>query len=377
MKKPWIPHFYFINHSLILNENDSYFQQYILALRANQAENGHHKITLRNGRIGINTLTLANKTYALNLIQGPLAGISCAPFRVLTTRFSQPAFSCTEMISCKTLLQQSASSRKRLVMKDDHEGPLCFQLSASHPEELAQATKMVTDLGADGVDLNCGCPVKKIRRKGEGSSLLTDPRKLYHLITAMKQNTTVPVSIKIRVEGSGEAFHDELLKVITEAGADAVVVHGRHWTEHYETACRHESIAFFVRHLKIPVIGNGDVRCLRSLKQMLATGCAGVMISRAGVGQPWLIRQLMAEVNQEPFSLPSLKEIGAIFIEHVLGLMRLIGSEKFSILQARQLAKYYARPLPMAKEFCMAVNSCENLAVFRQLCERYFIINYN
>jgi tRNA-dihydrouridine synthase B len=322
----------------------------------------------------IKPLQLGSKIFANNIIQGPLAGVSCAPFRRLTWRYSQPAFSCTEMISCKTIIHEPQLSQQRFVAKDPAEGPVCFQLSANNPQDLSEAVKRVTDYGADLIDLNCGCPVPKIRKKGAGSSLLMDPSKLFQMITAMKQNTQVPVSVKIRVQGdSPDKFNAEVAKVITEAGADFVVVHGRHWTEHYETPCRHEDIQFFVEALKIPVIGNGDIACLASLNTMLATGCAGVMIGRAGVGQPWLIKKLITEFNQEHFILPTPPEIAAIFIEHVEGLIELMQSEKFAIIQARKFAKYYARGLEQRHEFCELAHQCENLEGLKHLCQQYFV----
>lgn len=324
----------------------------------------------------IHSLSLGKQDFPVNIIQGPLAGVSCAPFRLLTWRYSQPAFSCTEMISCKTLLHQSVLSQKRFVTKDPEEGPVCFQLSANNPIELAEATQKVTDYGADLIDLNCGCPVKKIRSKGVGSSLLTDPIKLYQLIRAMKDNTHLPVSIKIRVEGNtNEAFNAEIAKVVSEAGADFLVVHGRHWTEHYETPCNHEQIQFFVENLKIPVIGNGDIACAESLKQMLSTGCAGVMIGRAGVGQPWLIKQLISEIKGESFTPPSLAEIGAVFVEHVTRLAELLNSEKFALLQARKFSKYYAYGLSNRAEFCEKINNCESLEALKIISTKDFSSN--
>lgn len=318
-------------------------------------------------------LQLGSKTFPTNLIQGPLAGISCAPFRTLTWEFSQPAFSCTEMISCKTLINKSLNAQQRFVKIDEREGPVCFQLSANNPEELGEACKRVTDYGADLIDLNCGCPVKKIRNKGAGSSLLTNPTQLYHLITSMKNNTHLPVSVKIRVEGSSkDTFNHELVKVITEAGADYLIVHGRHWTEHYETPCNHDEIKFFVENMKIPVIGNGDIACLDSLKKMMATGCAGMMIGRAGVGQPWLIEKLRKELENKPFSPPSPPEISLIFIRHVRELCVLLRNEKFAILQARKFAKYYARTIYRKIEFCEAMNTCTDLKTFEKLCLDYF-----
>ena len=321
----------------------------------------------------IKPLQLGNKSFPINLIQGPLAGISCAPFRTLTWRYSKPAFSCTEMISCKTLIHSSKATQLRFVTKADDEGPVCFQLAGSHPDEVAQATRIATDCGADLIDLNCGCPVKKIRSKGAGSSLLTQAATLYQLIVAMKQNTTVPVSVKIRVQGdSPEKFNQEIANAVQDAGADFLVVHGRHWTEHYETPCRFDDIQFFVEALNIPVIGNGDIACAVSLKRMLATGCAGAMVARAGVGQPWLIARLMAHINQDNYTEPTEVEIGAVFMEHVERLAALLASEKFAILQARKFAKYYARNLPHKMEFCAQVNGCERLQDLQAICARYF-----
>lgn len=277
------------------------------------------------------------------------------------------------MISCKTLIYQPELSHQRFVIKHPGEGPVSFQLAGSNPLEVAEAAKIATAYGADLIDLNCGCPVKKIRSKGAGSSLLTNTTQLYQLICALKNNTHVPVSIKIRVEAnSDEKCNAEVAKVVSEAGADFLVVHGRHWTENYETPCRYDEIQFFVNTLAIPVIGNGDIACLNSLKQMLATGCAGVMIARAGVGQPWLIRQLIAEMNQQVYLKPSIKEVGHIFIEHIILLEKLLGSEEFAIFQARKFAKYYARGIDKKTEFCEAMNRCCSLQALNTICLKYF-----
>jgi tRNA-dihydrouridine synthase B len=323
----------------------------------------------------IKSLSLGNKTFPINLIQGPLAGVSCAPFRLLTWRYSKPAFSYTEMISCKTLVHQSERSRRRFIEKYPDEGPVCFQLAASDPADLSEAVKRVTDSGADLIDLNCGCPVNKIRSKKAGSALLSDPTKLYQLMQAMKKSTHLPVSIKIRVDGkSGEKYNQEIAKVVSDAGIDFLTVHGRHWTEHYDVPCRYDEIQFFVEALKIPVMGNGDVSCVDSLKKMFATGCAGVMIGRAGVGKPWLIASLAAEMRGEHFVEPSLKEIGNMLIEHVTRLCDLLGNEKFALLQARKFSKYYACGLKESAAFYAAVNGCEKLEELVLLCERYFFV---
>lgn len=276
------------------------------------------------------------------------------------------------MISCKTILHAPLKLQYRFIKKDPQEGPVCFQLASHNPQELAESVKKLTDLGADLIDLNCGCPVRKIRKKGEGSSLLTDTPTLYKLIQAMKNNTHLPVSVKIRVEGGEEKFNQEVASAIQDAGADFVIVHGRHWTQHYETPCRHDAIQFFVENLNIPVIGNGDIADIDSLKTMFATGCAGVMIARAGVGQPWLIAKLAADMCNEPYMMPTSTEIAEVFLEHVQGLVELLNNEKFAILQARQFAKYYARNILNRAEFTEAVNQCSEFKELTDLCRKYF-----
>lgn len=190
----------------------------------------------------------------------------------------------------------------------------------------------------------------------------------------MKQHTAVPVSIKIRVESDKpDKFNAQIAQVVQDAGADFLIVHGRHWTEHYETPCDHRAIQFFVDALKtIPVIGNGDVACAASLKNMLATGCAGAMIGRAGVGQPWLIAKLTAELKGESFVMPALMQVGTMFIQHANELAALLGNETMAILQVRKLAKYYARMLPHKADFCLAVNACLTLNEFEALCKQAF-----
>jgi tRNA-dihydrouridine synthase B len=321
----------------------------------------------------IKSIKLGNLTFSNNIIQGPLAGISCSPFRALTWKYGRPAFSATEMISCKTLIHQPIALQERFIHKDSQEGPVCFQLSSNDPIELAEATKRVTGYGADLIDLNCGCPVKKIRSKGAGSSLLMNASKLAQLVAAMRANTHVPISIKIRVEGhSNDKFNDEIIKVVNESGLDYLTVHGRHWTEHYETPCNYEEIRYFVQNVKVPVIGNGDVACLNTLQSLLSTGCAGVMIGRAGVGQPWLAKQLISEINNIPFVLPSIQETGQMLIDHVSGLINLLSNEKFALLQTRTFAKYYAKRISERAAFCETLNNCTTYSEFLNVTSHYF-----
>ncbi len=320
------------------------------------------------------TLTIGQTTFPINIIQGPLAGISSAPFRWMVSRYGKPALTYTEMISCKTLIQHAKkNSPSPFLQKLPGESPLGVQLSGTCPLELAEAVKIATDSGADTIDLNCGCPVKKIRRRGAGSALLSNPTKLYQLILAMKKNTHIPVSIKIRVDGnSSEKLNNAIVDIVQDSELDFLTVHGRHWQENYESSCHYEQIKFFVEALKIPVIGNGDIACHSSLKKMLATGCAGVMISRASVGQPWLIQHLAARHLEKSPVIFTQNAIGELFLQHILLLANFFGSDIAALQHARKLCKYYARNLPNQESFCLAVRDCKKLNLLQKITSQFF-----
>lgn len=305
------------------------------------------------------------------LIQAPLAGYSCAPFRILAHQWGQPDFCCTEMISVKTLLFNK-KPQTRFTHKDPREGKLCYQLSSTVPDELSEAVKRVEQLGADAIDLNCGCPMQKIRSKGAGSKLLDDQKKLFGLITAMRQATTLPVSIKIRIDPHNHQYNQQIAKTAEDAGADFIIVHGRHWKERYDTPCRLDVIANICHAVNIPVIGNGDVHDTQSYQQMInTTGCHGVMIARASVGKPWLFAQIRAELAGKTFTPPTIKQIGEMFVQHVKYLME-IEPEKVAVLQSRKLGKYYAKGVLESSSFVQKINQIKTFSELETISKQHF-----
>jgi len=308
----------------------------------------------------ITPLILGSRNFPNNLIQGPLAGVSCWPLRLLASQYGAPAFCYTEMLSAKNLATHD-QIEPRFRIKHPEEGPLCVQLSGTDPDELSKATERVLGFGADLIDLNCGCPVTKIRKKGAGSKLLETPDLLCLLIKAIKKNAQdLPISIKIRI---GPESKTAALRA-QDAGVDFITIHGRHWTENYEVSCdleRQEKMAEIIQSLTIPVIANGDVKDTPSAISLLKnTGAQGLMISRASVGQPWLFEKIKKEVRGEIFIPPSNFQIGQLFLEHIQGLISLEG-EKIAILQSRKLIKYYARNIQK-----LDLNNLENLILKTQ-----------
>ncbi len=318
--------------------------------------------------------SLLTPLFKKKLIQAPLAGYSCAPFRVLAEQWGKPDFCCSEMLSAHHIFS-GARQRNRYQYKSPDEGKLCVQLAGDEAHILAYAAQQAVSWGADLIDLNCGCPQPKIRKKNFGSRLLADSQHLYDLVAALKAAVSVPILVKIRVDAkSGDRYNQEAAQAIEAAGANALTVHGRHWTHDYDIPVSYHDIAIIKDTVKIPVIGNGDITDTASAKKMFSeTGCDAVMIARASVGQPWLFEKIYQEMQGLIYTPPSLIEIGEVFLAHVRGLIELEG-EKVALLQTRKLGKNYARDYFDRIAFIKAmgqVNSYNDLAT---LVEQNFIL---
>lgn len=279
----------------------------------------------------IGALTLPNR-----LIQGPLAGYSCAPFRQLFYRYTPPAYCVSEMISAHDALNKH-QPESRYLYRAPEEARLCYQLSGNEPSIVAAAAVRMQALGADLIDLNCGCPKAKIRKKGAGSALLDEPDRLLDIIRSVRAAITVPFSVKIRITGDGRDI--ALATAIEQAGADALIVHGRRWTDDYDIACNLSQIALIKQAVNLPVIANGDIADHATLTQAVeTTGCDAYMIARAGSGHPWLYEQLLAK--PESSTLVTRAARISCFMEHLDGLASL-ESEYQAVLQSKSLLCYY------------------------------------
>lgn len=300
----------------------------------------------------IKPLSIGNISFTTNLIQGPLAGYSCAAFRRLFYLFQPPAYCVTEMLSAQDLVNNK-NRNKRFTCRDPLEKYLCYQLGGYEVQHFRDAALCAVDLGADLVDINCGCPKPKIRKKRMGSYLLDYPEHVAKIIETVKGVITVPVTVKIRIKQNGNTQDNTLamVKMLSEAGADAITVHGRHWSEDYTIPCDLTAIAEIVNSTTVPIIGNGDVCDLDSLSKMSAlTRCAGIMVARGGTGKPWIYQQMMLEAQEQAFILPNLTQIKSLFLEHIEYLIK-IENEPLAILQSRKLLKYYFGKLINAEKF--------------------------
>ncbi len=309
-------------------------------------------------------LTIGNKHFDSRLIQAPLAGISCAPFRVLAHTHGNPAYCTTEMLSAAKLCELK-SNAKRYIWRDPREKTLAMQLSGNNAKILAHAVSVAEQLGADLIDLNCGCPMPKIRKKNAGTKLLEMPQQLIEILTAMRQATSLPLTVKMRIINHCPEDNIQLAQLIEACGIDGIVIHGRTWQEDYTINPDFNTIAQIKKAIRIPIIGNGNVGDKLSLQQMLATGCDGIMIGRAGIGQPWIFHQLHTACDT--WLPPQQTEIDKLFQQHIHELAQCDG-EKLAILQARRLAKWYRRQSDYRKDpIYHALTHCETLVQFDRI----------
>ncbi|MFC1503853.1 tRNA dihydrouridine synthase [Spirochaetota bacterium] len=240
-------------------------------------------------------IKLKNKTYPFPLFLAPLAGYSDAPFRGLCRRMGAD-LAVTEMVSSYSI-HYSRNKKKNnfeiLLKKYRSESPFYVQLFGNDPAMLAEAAIYTEAKGADIIDLNLGCPVKKIIKQNAGSALLGDPLQIKKIVSAMKKAVRIPLSAKIRLGIRKEKpNYMEVAKALEGEGIDFLTVHGRFQEQMFKGTADLDAIHEIASSLAIPVIGNGDVVDIPSYNSMKETGCSGIMIGRGAVGNPWIFSLL-------------------------------------------------------------------------------------
>lgn len=302
-------------------------------------------------------------------ILAPLAGIGNLPFRLLCLRFGA-ALVCSEMMSCHGLCRRQPNTYKMLeTNSEDH--PLSMQLFGAEPEVMAEAGRILAEAGADIVDLNFGCPVPKVVRHRGGSALLKEPELLEKIIVACVRACPKPVTVKIRSGWDGNSINAcEIARIAEGSGAKAIAVHARTRAQKFEGHADWRIIKDVVRSVKIPVIGNGDVKDGPSAKAMLEqTECEAVMIGRAVLGRPWVFEQINHYLQtNEVLPEPSLKERVALIREHYQGLKDIKG-ERTARLEMRKHSAWYLKSWPGASAVRRKINTCEDETAFFEILD--------
>jgi len=307
------------------------------------------------------------------LILAPMAGVSESPFRQICRRFGADAV-VSEFISSVGV----SLGIKRVLAEmrfEDVERPIGIQLYGADPGVMARAAGMVTELFApDFVDINFGCPVKKVVRNNGGSGCLKDPALVEDIVRAVVAATHLPVTVKIR-SGWDERQRDPVSIALRcqDAGARAVTLHPRTRTQMYTGRADWDEIARLVETLVIPVIGNGDVTTPEDVVAMHAhTGCAAVMIARGTFGNPWLFAQaraLLAGAARPPDPTPA--ERFAVALEHARLALRLQGNTRRTAIEFRKHLGWYSKGLPGSAELRQRLFAIESMAEAEALLAEY------
>jgi len=294
----------------------------------------------------IGSLSLKNRVFL-----APMAGITDLPFRLLLRSFSC-AFAFTEMISADGILRKVNKTLKYLD-STEADRPLGVQLFGAVPEILAEAAFYVASLGADLVDINMGCPVKKVIKAGAGAALLKNLNRAQEIMCAVRKAISLPLTIKIRSgwQAYGIVAH-KLARMAEDCGVNAVIVHPRTVEQGFGGRADWEIIKKVKETIHIPVIGCGDIKNGNEAVRMLSTtGCDGVMIGRGCLGNPWIMEeavQLLERGIKRP--MPDLKEREAVIIRHLEMEVSYWG-EKTGVEHFRKHLLWYTKGLPGGAKF--------------------------
>jgi tRNA-dihydrouridine synthase B len=306
------------------------------------------------------------------LFVAPMAGITDRPFRRLARRFGA-ALAVSEMVTSRPELRASRKTRLRL----DHsgeEGPISVQIAGADPRMLAEAAQHNVALGAQIIDVNMGCPAKKVCNVLAGSALLQDEGLVASILEAVVQAVEVPVTLKIRTGPSPERRNAlRIARIAEAAGVQMLAIHGRTRACAFGGRAEYETIAEVKARLRIPVIANGDVETAEEAQRVLqATGADGIMVGRAAQGRPWLFREISCYLESgKRIPPPDYAEMRAVLLEHLEGLYDLYGEQQGARV-ARKHIGWTVRGLPAGEEFRASVVRIDDARAQHSAVNDYF-----
>jgi len=302
----------------------------------------------------------------------PMAGITDRPFRRLARRYGA-GLAVSEMVSARPELRTSRKSLLRV----DHAGeasPVSVQIAGADPAMLADAARYNVEHGAQIIDINMGCPAKKVCNVAAGSALLSDEMLVARIVEAVVAAVDAPVTVKIRT-GPNPAQRNavRIARIVEAAGAQMLAIHGRTRACMFEGGAEYDTIAEVKSRIGIPVIANGDINTPAAARRVLElTGADGIMIGRAAQGRPWLFRQITHYLaTGELLPAPRPREIGELLVEHLDGLYDLYGDEQGTRV-ARKHIGWTVRELPGGEGLRAAVNGMTVAHAQRAAVNDYF-----
>lgn len=312
-------------------------------------------------------LKIGNVELENRYILGPMAGVTDLPFRLLC-REQGAGLLCMEMVSAKAIYYNNRNTEQLLEIHPD-EQPVSLQLFGSDPKIMSEMAKRIEERPFAILDINMGCPVPKVVRNGEGSALMKEPKLVYEIVSAIVKAIEKPVTVKIR-----KGFDDdhvnavEIARIIEEAGAAAVAVHGRTREQYYSGKADWDIIRQVKEAVSIPVIGNGDVTSPQKAEELVRmTGCDGVMIARGAQGNPWIFSEMISyEETGEIPPRPDRETLREMMLRHARLQLEYKG-EYSGIREMRKHVAWYTKGIPGASRLRDQINSVESVQELENL----------
>ncbi len=298
-----------------------------------------------------------------DLILAPMDGVSDLPFRLLARRLGS-AMSYTEFVNAIDVLQEQPSLERRLAFLEV-ERPVVFQVFDDDPDRIVSASLKLMKYHPDIIDINMGCPSRDVAGRGAGAGLLRQPVKIAEIFRKLTKALPVPITGKIRLGWDPTSKNYlEVVRSIEDNGGSLVAVHARTKSQGYTGCAEWEAIAEIKQAIKIPVIGNGDIRTVDDIHRMQAvTRCDGVMIGRSALENPWLFSAL-DRVEVQP------DQVRTVMLEHFNHMLDFYGER--GLLLFRKFVKGYLRPYFLAPDDLKAFVTCENIDTFRSMVNDTF-----
>lgn len=301
-----------------------------------------------------------------------MAGITDQPFRQICCQMGA-GLAVSEMILANPKVWNTEKSKRRLI-HGDKAGICSVQIAGSDPQELAFAAQVNVENGAQIIDINMGCPAKKVNKKLAGSALLKEPTLVEQIVKAVVDKVDVPVTLKIRTgwcENSRNGI--EIAKIAEHNGIQSLVVHGRTRNDFYKGDAEYDTIKAIKNAVSIPVVANGDITSAEKAAHVLDyTGADAIMIGRGAQGRPWIFREINHFLNTgQKLASPSMDEVRSIVIEHVKELHTFYGDFK-GVRFARKHVSWYLQQLDQEKQFRSIFNALESEQEQLDALIRYF-----
>ena len=328
----------------------------------------------------------------------PMAGMTDTGFRRLVKRHGGCGLVVTEMVSAEGLVR-GIDRTLEYAEYTEEERPVSIQIFGGHPETMAEAARIVEGMGADIVDVNMGCPVPKIAKHNAGCSLMREPAQAAAIVTAMTKAVTIPVTVKMRAGwADGERNAPLVARMVEDAGAAAVAVHGRTAAQSYSGSSDWDLVGQIADDLAIPVLGSGDCVEPDVVVQRWKTGVEGILVGRGVLRNPWILSQASDVAAGRPPRPVTLADRGRFLLDYIELLQRerirepegfrhtapgasvanahgvvAIGHDRWVINKVRALGSWYTKGLDNGSHLRTAINSAESLAALRDLVNAFFL----